>query len=373
MITGSQGGGNGHYRWAMITSVGFLWAICGCGHAQPDSQDARDAGVADKARVVVRVQPVERRSMAQTLTALGRCDALPEKLALLTMAVEGRVEAILVEQGEDVAQGQPLVRLDATLAQADLAEKQAARDSLMASLRLLESLPRTKEQEASKLAIELARITVERTAALVERLQPLRARDEVSDQQLFEAEQSLKQARVEQRTAEAQYDALMLGPRPEAVAEAQAKIQTAEEAVKLSQARLELHTIRAPIAGVLDSLTCRLGQTIAVGTSIGQLIDSQQVLITAWLPVSSGRLASRGQLASVWDASASARHDQHADDITGRVVFVGRVADAQTGNMPVQIIIDNAHGGLVIGQILNVQIAVGQPPLSLAIPATART
>ncbi len=183
--------------------------------------------------------------MGRMVSALGRCEALPDKLALLTPAVEGQVESILVRQGQHVTAGQPIVQFDPTLANADLAEKQAARDSLAASLALLESRPRTAEQQASKLAIEQAKIAVARAAALVERLRPLRASKEIPEQQMYEAEQSLKQAQVLQQSAEAQFDALMLSPRPEAIAEAQSKIKVAGEAVKLSQARLELHTIRA--------------------------------------------------------------------------------------------------------------------------------
>ncbi len=79
----------------------------------------------------------------------------------------------------------------------------------------------------------------------------------------------------------------MIGPRPEAVAEAEGKIKTAEALVDFSQAHLEFHTIRAPIDGVLDSLTCHPGQTIAVGTPIGEVVDTRQVFAAVWLPARS--------------------------------------------------------------------------------------
>ena len=47
---------------------------------------------------------------------------------------------------------------------------------------------------------------------------------------------------------------MMIGPRPEAVAEAESKIKTADGLVAFSKAHLDFHTIRAPIDGVLDSL-----------------------------------------------------------------------------------------------------------------------
>ena len=66
----------------------------------------------------------------------------------------------------------------------------------------------------------------------------------------------------------------MAGPRPEAVEEGKARLAAAEEALALARAHLTLHSIRSPIDGVLDSLTCHPGQTVAAGTAIGEIVDS---------------------------------------------------------------------------------------------------
>ena len=375
MKTGRQSKADVGCAWAQrATAVFLLLAASGCGSSHTAPTSADDSLATDEARVVVHVQRAERRSLAQTVTALGRCEALPERLALLAPVVEGQVQAMLVQQGQHVTAGQPVIQFDSTLAQADLAEKQAARDSLTAALTLLQSLPRAQEQEASKLAIETAKIAVARAEALVERLRPLRTRGEVAEQQMFEAEQTLEEARIQQQAAEAQFNLLMLGPRPEAVAEAEAKIQAAEQAVKASQAKLELHTLRAPIDGVLNSLTCRPGQMIAIGTSVGEIVDHRQVLATVWLPVRDGRLVRDGQTAYVRVASAEAAPPATAEqrnEVTGSVVFVGRVADAQTGNMPVRALIDDPQEELLVGQTLAMRIVVAQSAPTLAVPAAA--
>ena len=41
-----------------------------------------------------------------------------------------------------------------------------------------------------------------------------------------------------------------------------------------------------------------------------------------------------------------------SDEINGQVAFVGAVADPQTGNFPVRILIDNAEGRLRVGQVV---------------------
>lgn len=358
--------------WSMAAALLLIATGCNGRLAASSSSDEARASEDDDG-VAVHVQRVERRRIAGTISALGKCEALPNKLAMVTPAVEGQVSSLLVEQGRRVGADQPIVQLDDSLARADLAEKQRTRESLVASLQLLKSTPRREEQQAHKLAIEQADIAAAQAEAIVNRMRPLRQRGEVSEQQLYDAEQALEQARVQQRLAQAQFDVVMLGPRDEAVAEAQSRIAVADEAVTAAEARLALYTIRAHISGVLDSLTCRLGETLAIGTSIGEVIDNQSVLVKAWLPIGNSRLVKSGQSARVHSAG-SRPSDSKRDDaatIEGQVVYVGGVADLQTGNVAVDIAVDNSQGRFVVGETLNVEIVVNEPEEGWAVPVAA--
>lgn len=363
------------FRWNVAIAGMLLTAvISGCEQTATAVSEA-DAGeeTADgEAAVTVRVVAAERRNIDVTVAGLGRCDALPEHRATLSAAVEGPVAELLVQQGEHVTAGQPVVNLDCTFAQADLAEKQATRDSLEAALTLLKSLPRQREQDISKLAIEDARIAVARAQAVVDRLKGLRARNEVSEQQLFEAEQALLQAQAKQDTAQAQYDVSMLGPRQEAVDEGQAKVSIAEEAVALAQARFDFHTIKSPIDGILDSLTCHPGQYLSVGAPVGEVVDIERVYVTVWLPIRRAELVRVGQTAEIsQESDEPATLNTDTASLSGQVVFVGRVADLQSGNLPVRVLVDNSAGRLSVGQILNMTIIVDEQPDTLCVPLLA--
>jgi RND family efflux transporter MFP subunit len=178
-----------------------------------------------------------------------------------------------------------------------------------------------------------------------------------------------------QETSEAQLHATLIGPRPEAVAEAEARIKTADALVAFSQAHFDYHTIRAPIDGVLDSLSCRLGQTIAIGSAIGEVVDTRQVFASVWLPPRPASAVRIGQPARVWPADAlepaasSARSEQ--DGMPGQVAFVGRIADPQTGNLPIRILVDNPKGQLTIGESIRVSIVVEEHKTALQVPLAA--
>lgn len=361
-------------RWWMI--VGLLCVgLAGCHKESPTAEAKDEHSGEEEAHVSVRVEAARRGNIVQSVEGLGRSEAIPTKLAMLTPAVEGHVHELAVKQGETVKKGQPIVELDQSVALADLAEKTATRNSLRASLALLKSLPRREERRSNELAVEQAKVAFERAKAASERLRPLWARHEVSEQQVFEAELAVTSAQLLQQTAEAQLRAMLIGPRPEAVAEAEAKITVADGLVAFSKAHLDLHTIRAPIDGVLDSLTCHPGQTIAIGTPIGEVVDTRQVFVSVYLPARSAQSVHVGQKAQVRIVESrpesSAETASGDTGLEGKVNFVGRLADAQTGNLPVLIMVENPDGRLTLGQTMGVTITVAEHSGVLEVPSTA--
>lgn len=361
-------------RWWILGSLLCL-GLAGC-HKESQTAEAKDEDSDEKeAHVAVRVEPARRSTVVETVEGLGRSEPIPAKLAMLTPAVEGHVHELVVKQGETVKTGQPIVELDKQVALADLAEKTATRDGLKASVALLKSVPRPEERRASELAVEQAKVALERAKQAAARLRPLLARHEVSEQQVFEANLAVTTSRLQQESAEALLRTMMIGPRPEAVAEAETKITVAEGAVAFSKAHLDYHTIRSPIDGVLDSLTCHPGQTIAIGAPIGEVVDTRQVLVSIYLPPRSAQKFRVGQKARVKgvvsrreSAPAAAAEDAVQE---GKVEFVGRIADAQTGNLPVQILVDNPDGRLTLGQTMGVTITVDEHSGVLEVPSQA--
>ena len=234
-------------RWESVGLPRLLVGLAGCGGEGDPPADTE--GAAGEAVVTVKVEPSRIGSVAETVEGLGRCEAIPDHLATLTPAVEGHVHELSVRQGSMVKKGQPIVELDKSAAEADFAEKTATVESMKAALALLKSLPRPEERRANEVAIEQAKVAVARAQAMLDQLRPLVSRHEIPEQQIFDAEKAVEAARLQQESAEATLNAMMIGPRNEAVAEAEARIKNAEGLVEFSKAHLEFHTIRAPIDG----------------------------------------------------------------------------------------------------------------------------
>jgi RND family efflux transporter MFP subunit len=285
---------DGSMRFGLLAHCLVLLACSlGCaGKTAPG--DAADPPGETKA-IAVRAQPVELRTIAETVEGLGRCEALPEGCAAVTPAVEGQVERLVVKIGQPVKRGDPIVQLDT----------------------------------------RIARLASDKAQAVVDRLRPLAAKGEIAPAQLAEAEANAKQCALQ----------------------------------------LDLLTLRSPIDGILDSLACQLGQTLAAGTQIGSVVDAEQLQAVVWLPTRSAVRVEVGQEAQIGArramAGRAARSVNDAEGVLGKVTFVGRVADSQTGNLPVQIKVDNSDNRFAIGEVVSAAITVAEKKDVLAVPRAA--
>ena len=188
-----------------------------------------------------------------------------------------------------------------------------------------------------QLDTRMARLASDKAQAVVDRLRPLATKGEIAPAQLAEAEANAKQCALQ----------------------------------------LDLLTLRSPIDGILNSLACQLGQTLASGTSVGSVVDTEKLQAAVWLP---SRLAGRvkvGQQARV-GAGQSRNGESNAESETGAsagvagiVTFVGHVADPQTGNLPVQIRICNSDNRFAVGEVVTAMVTIAVKKDVLAVPRTA--
>jgi RND family efflux transporter MFP subunit len=110
----------------VLSSTGVIFAGC----AQPPPPPPRVVGVA--------AVPVESAPFQDTVDTIGTLEAL-EEVSLATRAT-GRIDRLLVREGQLVQQGQPILQLDQTQARADLAASSENRDNLCIDFRRFDFL-----------------------------------------------------------------------------------------------------------------------------------------------------------------------------------------------------------------------------------------
>jgi membrane fusion protein (multidrug efflux system) len=193
-------------------------------------------------------------------------------IAVLSARVEGNVAAIPVADNQAVRAGDPLVVLDPSDWQAKLDQAEGAAAEARAAI---ETATRQVDQSRALIAQSVAGIdqaeaeTVRasadatRSGTLVGAGWTSRQANELATATARKAEAGLAQSRAVKQSSE---QALIVA-QAQAV-QAQAKLASADAAVRLAQNNLAYATIRAPFDGIAGNRAAQLGQHVAVGQQL---------------------------------------------------------------------------------------------------------
>lgn len=237
----------------------------------------------------------------------------------------GRVASVTVAAGDQVTAGQPLVQLDTTLLEAQLAQAQAGLRAAEASYELLAAGPSAAQLAAAEAAVARAQASLDsfNEQLATAETDEAEAQDQVEqlteqiaeatatptnpqsqaalpglNAQLTLAQQALaaKAAQVallesQLTVAEASLDASQAqlalaqeGPRPPQLAAAQAQVEAAQAAVHLLETQIGRQTLTAPLDGVVLERTIEPGEVVAPGATLLVLGQLDQLTITVYVP-----------------------------------------------------------------------------------------
>jgi len=176
--------------------------------------------------VAVTVEPVQRRTITQTITATGTIR--PETEVKISSEASGEIIALTVAEGDTVRRGQLLLRIKPDIAETQVEQFKAA-------------------AEAARMSMEAAKAEWERARSDLQRITELYRRG-------FAAQQELDQARALHDQALSRYNAAI------------AEYERARAAQRQAQYQLSRTAIYAPMEGVVTSLSVKIGEKV-VGTA----------------------------------------------------------------------------------------------------------
>jgi HlyD family secretion protein len=213
------------------------------------------------------IEVVERGPLEATVTASGI--VVPRQQETVSSPVGAAVRSVLVSLGERVENGTVILQLDTTASQLELnnlEERLALSRATLRSeqLQLEDSLRETRSQH------ELKAIDLESRKARVARLERLAGGGIVSKAELLEARLDVKRTQVE---VDQLADGLLsLRKRQRAELERLERESAILEAQRADQARrIEMSSVRAPIAGVVTAIVARAGTVVAEGASLATI------------------------------------------------------------------------------------------------------
>jgi HlyD family secretion protein len=203
---------------------------------------------------------------------------------LLAFEVSGRVQAIAVERGQEVAADAPLVRLDDTLETPIRDLRAAELAAAEAQLRLLKAGARGEEIRASAAEAAALQSQEDILDKNLKRQQALFAQSALPQSALDDTAAQLRSTSERRRAAEERLLALRNGARGDEIAAAVARVQGAQAALAAEQARLERYSLRSPAAGSIIDRHVEVGEMVAPGSPAITLADISHPYIDVFVP-----------------------------------------------------------------------------------------
>ena len=176
--------------------------------------------------------------------------------------VTGRVAWIGVEKGDQVKEGQVLVRLEDQEFRAQYEQAVGASESARAQLQQLENGSRPQEIQQTEHNLSEARATAANDKISLERIKKLFDDGVMSKQALDDATAKYEASQQRVNSLEQSYQLAKIGPRSEEIARAKGALMQADGQAAYAKSQLDATVIRAPISGTILERSVEKGELL---------------------------------------------------------------------------------------------------------------
>jgi multidrug efflux system membrane fusion protein len=270
--------------------------------------------------VIVTSTRVEQRDMPVYLTGVGTVTA--NRSVTVRTRVDGELDRVGFQEGQDVKSGQLLAQLDPRALQAQLAQAKA-----------------TQAKDQAQLLN--ARLDLQRFARL--------AKEDAATQQQLDTQRAL-------------------------VAQLEATVQMDQAQVSFAQVQLSYTTITAPISGRVGARLVDPGNIVHASDSNGLVVINQidPITVVFTLPESAvGDInAAMADTPQGLPVTALGR-ESNLPLAVGKLVLMNNQIDTASGTVQLKALFDNPRHALWPGQYVNARLQLGTRRQALTVPAAA--
>jgi RND family efflux transporter MFP subunit len=274
--------------------IGLAALAAGCG--KTSAGDGAGAGATQAMPVQVQIAKSQKIPDATEYLSILKS----RHSATINPQVEGQITKIFAKSGDRVSAGTPLLQIDPLKQQATVSSQDATRLAQEANLRY-------------------AKVQLDR------------------EKKLFEAGVVAKQ---ELDNAQTNYDA------------AEAQLRSLEQQVTTQQVELHYYTVAAPSSGIVGDIPVRVGDRVAVTTSLTTVDEPGAVEAYIYVPADRARDLKMGVPVHLIDAAGR-------DLAESRISFISSQVDTETQTVLAKAIIQNVQTNLRTAQQVRAQLVWG--------------
>jgi multidrug resistance efflux pump len=313
--------------------------------------------------------------------------------------VGGRIDKVLVREGDRVQPGQVLLTFDdkelqasleqskATAAKAargyrpeEIAEARASAAAALAEYEQRKNGYRQQDIDAAQADLDRAKAEEIRSHTDFDRYEALSLKDLVSKQQRDTAEATWKVALAQQQNAQHKLDELHVGYRPEEIASAKARyeqaratmekmehgnrredVDLAQAAYAYDEARFRERQVVAPSAATVEVLDIRPGDLIAPNTPVATLLENDEIYVRIYIPETEIARVKLGQKAEIHiDSARNTAIDGVVEQINQQAEFLPRNVQTRDERVHqvfgVKVRINDTSGSVLAGMAADVRL-----------------
>lgn len=310
------------------------------------AEDSKSGAKPVSAKVVL----VEPREIRRNVEAVG--SLFPYEEVTVSAEVEGKVEQVLVDVGDRVGPGQPLVRVAPV-------ELELALDRQQAELRQAQARLGLSEEEQD-LADPSAAPEVTRAAAALTDAEHKLARAQSLSQQGLLPKQDLEDAEVRLKSARAAYDLAR-----QSIENLRAQMSQYRASLALANKKLNDSVIRAPFGGRVKERNVTQGQFLRVQTPVMVIVSLDPLRARLKVPEKAAASVHVGQGVSV---SVEAYPDRRFE---GELSRINPAVDPETRAFEVEALLENGRDELKPGFFAKATIASDLVERAVFVPEEA--
>jgi HlyD family secretion protein len=201
----------------------------------------------------------------------------------LAFNVAGRVESVLVEEGEEVSKDQLLATLESETYKAEAEAATAQTAAARATLNRLLAGSRPEEIRESRANVQAIAADLEDARATLQRTEKLSIDKVVAKQKLDQDRARVKGLEAKLRAAQQRLSLVIQGPRKEEIAEARAQLHAKEAALTLARQRLEYTKLFAKDRGVINTRVVEPGAVVLAQAPVFTMALTRPVWVRTYV------------------------------------------------------------------------------------------
>jgi RND family efflux transporter MFP subunit len=333
-----------------ILAASLLLSITLTGVSCSRRAAGKESDTASARPIPARVVQVEQRQIRRNIESVG--SLYPYEEVAVSSEVEGRVEQVLVDVGDHVAAGQPIVKVLPTELQLTLDQQRASLRQARARLGLPDDGEDLKDVRAAA--------EVKRAAADLNDAEQKYKRAKSLHQQGLVPRQDYDEAEARYNAARAAYDLSV-----QMVENLRAQLAQSRASTALAQKKVSDSIIRAPFSGEVRERSVTQGQYLKVQTPVMVIVNADPLRVRLKVPEKLAAWVKSGQVVTV---AVDAYPDR---SFSGKISRINPSVEQQTRSFEVEALIENRERLLKPGFFVKARIPSDNVVEALFVPQEA--